>query len=59
MPVPQPGQVLIRMEAAPINPSDMAFLRGMYDGVQLPIIPGNEGSGTVIASGGGIMAWRL
>jgi len=24
-----------------------------------PIVPGWEGSGTVVATGGGLMAWRL
>lgn len=57
-PVPQPraGQVLVRMHAAPINPSDLAALRGLYR-VQktLPAVPGFEGSGTVVASGGGLL----
>src|SRR5512142_1969822 len=30
VPRPGPGQVLIRMAAAPINPSDFGFLRGSY-----------------------------
>ena len=31
-PVPRPGQsqVFVGMAAAPINPSDLAFLRGLY-----------------------------
>jgi NADPH:quinone reductase-like Zn-dependent oxidoreductase len=59
IPVPRPaaGEVLVRMAAAPINPSDVAFINGMY-GVKkaLPAIPGFEGSGTVVAAGGGMMA---
>jgi NADPH:quinone reductase-like Zn-dependent oxidoreductase len=58
-PVPRPaaGEVLVRMAAAPINPSDVAFINGMY-GLKkpLPAIPGFEGSGTVVAAGGGVMA---
>lgn len=54
VPVPQPaaGQVLVRVAATPINPSDQMFLRGLY-GVKrpLPTVPGFEGSGTVVAAG--------
>jgi NADPH:quinone reductase-like Zn-dependent oxidoreductase len=61
-PVPQPdlGQVLIRIEAAPCNPSDLVFLQGLY-GIKktLPSIPGWEGSGTVITSGGGVLGGWL
>ncbi|UCF69031.1 MAG: zinc-binding dehydrogenase [Acidobacteriota bacterium] len=57
-PVPQPGrgQVLVRVEAAPCNPSDLLFLQGLY-GVEktLPTVPGWEGAGTVVASGGGML----
>ncbi|MEO0410743.1 MAG: zinc-binding dehydrogenase [Pseudomonadota bacterium] len=50
------GQVLVEMEAAPCNPSDLMFMRGLY-GVRktLPAVPGWEGVGRVIASGGGFM----
>lgn len=53
---PGPGQVLIRMAASPINPSDLGFLKGSY-GFQkpFPIVPGFEGSGTVIAAGSGLV----
>ena len=55
-PRPGPGQVLVRIEAAPCNPSDMIFLQGLY-GVKKPVptVPGWEGAGTVVASGGGLM----
>ncbi len=60
IPTPQnlkKGEVLVKMAYSPINPSDLAFLTGGY-GVQrpLPTVPGFEGSGEVIASGGGFYA---
>lgn len=57
MPHPQAGQVLVRMAAAPINPSDLGSLSGMsYRGQrQFPFTPGLEGSGTVVEAGQGIM----
>lgn len=58
IPVPKPGkgQVLVKIAAAPINPSDLGFLQGSY-GFQKssPIVPGFEGSGTVIAAGSGLL----
>jgi NADPH:quinone reductase-like Zn-dependent oxidoreductase len=60
LPKPKSGQVLIKVECSVINPSDIYFMQGDYNGhYQYPLVPGNEGSGTVIASGGGLMAWRL
>jgi NADPH2:quinone reductase len=60
VPVPKltAGQVLVRVAAAPINPSDLHFVRGLY-GVKkpLPAVPGFEGSGTVVAAGS--LAGRL
>ena len=54
VPTPGPGEVLVRMRAAAVNPSDLMFLRGRY-GVRRepPTIPGFEGCGDVVASGGG------
>ena len=56
IPIPGPGQVLVRMAASPINPSDLMFLRGLY-GVQkpMPATPGFEASGTVIDAGPGLL----
>ncbi len=58
VPRPQAGQVLIRMAAAPINPSDLGALSGMgYRGLrQFPFTPGLEGSGTVVEAGGGVLS---
>lgn len=57
VPKPAKGEVLIKMHAAPINPSDLSLLKGTYVGKKsYPLIPGIEGSGLVVASGGGILA---
>ena len=50
------GQVLIKLAATSIGPADLMFLKGQYGFTKpLPVVPGFEGSGTVIASGGGLM----
>ena len=60
VPRPGPGQVLVRVAASPINPSDLMFVRGLYGFKKpLPAIPGFEGSGTVVESGSGVMARLL
>jgi NADPH:quinone reductase len=60
MPVPRSGEVLIRVDSSPINPSDIVFLKGLYGNKKpYPVVPGFEGSGTVVSSGGGLLAWRL
>lgn len=58
IPVPEPGsgEVLVKMEASPINPSDLALLKGGYLKRNYPFTPGLEGSGKVIKSGGGFLA---
>jgi NADPH:quinone reductase-like Zn-dependent oxidoreductase len=52
--------VLIRVDSAPINPTDTVMLNGGYGSFQpLPWVPGTEGSGTVVQSGGGAKADEL
>jgi NADPH:quinone reductase len=57
VPTPQRGQVLVHMRAAPINPNDIMFLDNAYE-VKKPLgtIAGFEGTGTVVATGGGAIA---
>ena len=61
MPRPQAGQVLVRVAAAPINPSDLNQLAGgTYGGeAKFPFTPGREGSGTVVAAGAGFLPGLL
>jgi len=57
-PVPARGQVLVRMLASPINPSDLLYIEGQYTvRPTLPATPGFEGVGVVEASGGGLLGW--
>ncbi len=54
VPRPGAGQVLIKMDASPVNPSDLALLAGGYLERSYPFTPGLEGSGTVVAAGSGL-----
>ena len=56
IPVPGKGEVLIKMHSSPVNPSDLSFIMGSY-GIKkpYPVVPGFEGSGTVVAAGKGFL----
>ena len=59
-PIPKGDEVLVKMEAAPVNPSDIAFIRGMYNIKKiLPVIGGFEGTGIVVETGNDEKAKRL
>jgi NADPH:quinone reductase-like Zn-dependent oxidoreductase len=46
--------VLIKVEAATLNPSDILFMRGLYNiKLHYPYTPGWEGAGTVMLAGEG------
>jgi NADPH:quinone reductase-like Zn-dependent oxidoreductase len=55
-PAPLRGEVLVRMTASPVNPSDLLYIEGRY-GLKpaLPATPGFEGVGVVESSGGGLL----
>jgi NADPH:quinone reductase-like Zn-dependent oxidoreductase len=56
----QPNEVLVKIAASPINPSDLSFLEGHYHSKKRPpVVPGLEGSGTVVATGKSMMARNL
>jgi len=57
---PAPGEVVIRMLAAPINPADLNVIEGTYG--ELPPLPatiGNEGCGEILALGAGVENLRI
>jgi NADPH2:quinone reductase len=57
-PVPQAGQVLVRVHATSVNPLDYQVRRGDYpDLVPLPAITGHDVSGVVEAVGPGVTAF--
>lgn len=57
-PVPQTGQVLVRVHATSINPLDYQVRRGDYsDLVPLPTITGHDVSGVVEAVGPGVTSF--
>src|SRR5258707_5419031 len=52
---PKSGQILIRVEYAPINDSDLLVASGLYAvHPKLPSVVGNEGAGKVLAVGDGV-----
>ena len=59
-PVPGAGQVLVRMAARPINPSDLYMVRGRYGYLPtLPAVPGLEGCGVIEAVGAEVSGYRV
>ena len=61
--MPKSGEVLFKVMAAPLNPSDLYYMKGDYDDFDVfkthyPNVPGWEGAGLVVQSGGGFMGWR-
>lgn len=60
LPVPGPGEVRVRMLAAPVNPSDLMTIRGTYGRTPpFPATPGYEGTGVVEAAGPGLLGRML
>ena len=55
VPRPKAGQVLIKVAASPVNPSDDGAWRST-PGAGYPMALGNEGAGTVVATGGGLLS---
>jgi NADPH2:quinone reductase len=53
IPVPGPGQVLIRVEAIGVNFIEIYFRKGLYKSA-LPFTPGSEAAGTVEELGQGV-----
>jgi NADPH:quinone reductase len=57
-PSPQPGEVLIRIEAAGVNFIDVYLRSGVYK-MAMPFTPGQEAAGTVAALGAGVSGFTV
>lgn len=56
---PGPGEVKIRMLAAPVNPADLNVIEGTYPvNLPFPVALGNEGAGIVEETGEGVEELR-
>jgi len=53
VPEPGPGELLVRVRAAGVNPGDWRMRRGEY-GIAGPAVLGREVAGTVVATGEGV-----
>jgi len=54
---PERNQVLVKVKASPINPSDLGFIHGVYGTKRpttFPVVPGLEGTGLVQELGPGV-----
>jgi NADPH:quinone reductase len=60
-PIPGPGQILVRVGAAALNPVDLKISSGThYGGIpEVPYIPGSEGVGVVAAAGSKLNGKRV
>ena len=61
-PTPGPGQVLVEVRAASVNPVDWKIRRGMLKAVYeygFPMIPGRDASGVIAALGAGVSDFAI
>ncbi len=59
-PVPRPGQVVVRVHAAGVNPVDTYIRSGMYSReAPLPYTPGTDAAGVVEAVGEGVGRFKV
>ena len=60
-PVPQPGELLVKVGAVSLNFRDKAIVDGIYEPhlVPKPLIPVSDAAGTVVAVGEGVSRFKL
>jgi NADPH:quinone reductase-like Zn-dependent oxidoreductase len=52
-PVAGEGEILVKLAYAAFNRRDVFITQGLYPGIVLPVLPGSDGCGTVVAHGAG------
>jgi NADPH:quinone reductase-like Zn-dependent oxidoreductase len=61
-PVPQPGEVLVRIHAASVNPLDSKIRAGefkLFLPYRLPLVLGHDMAGTVVGVGAGVQRYKV
>ena len=59
LPQPDPGQILVRVDAASLNHRDLMLMDDVYGwSPPMPFVPGSDLAGTVQAIGAGVTRWR-
>jgi zinc-binding alcohol dehydrogenase/oxidoreductase len=58
-PVPDPGEVVVRVRAAALNRRDAWIRTGRYAGIRLPAILGSDVAGEIAALGEGVVGWTV
>lgn len=59
LPEPGPGEVLVQVEAASLNYRDLQIAEDRYGlAITLPLVPGSDLAGRVLAVGPGVSRWR-
>lgn len=60
-PVPQPGELLVKVGAVSLNFRDKAIIDGIYEPqrVPKPLIPVSDAAGTVVAVGDGVTRFKV
>jgi NADPH:quinone reductase-like Zn-dependent oxidoreductase len=58
-PVPEPGEVLVRVRAISFNYRDLLVVKGLYNPkMKLPRVPVSDGAGEVVTVGEGVTLWK-
>src|SRR5438105_3233845 len=58
-PAPAAGQVLVEIDACGVCHRDLIDRAGGFKFMRLPITPGHEAAGRVVAVGAGVARWKL
>jgi NADPH:quinone reductase-like Zn-dependent oxidoreductase len=60
VPVPGPGEILVRIRAASLNYRDLAILAEKYmPALPLPYVPASDACGEVVETGGGVTRFKV
>ncbi|MFI5297023.1 MAG: alcohol dehydrogenase catalytic domain-containing protein [Polyangiales bacterium] len=59
MPIPEPGQVVVQVEACGVCHRDLIDRGGRFPFQRTPIVPGHEAAGHVVAVGRDVRDWKI